>query len=98
LLARIPAEYCLGKGHVMFFMDKGWFLMVRHRLIGLELERRGVAFQPARLDPSGAFAVAGKPFIRNYTPTPAALALNRARIAERIAARPGWYRMNGELI
>lgn len=40
-LKRIPAEFCLGKGHVTFFLDKALFTLARYRLIHEECIRRG---------------------------------------------------------
>jgi len=36
-----PTKFTLGKGHVLFFLDKGEFLKKRHGLICNELKRRG---------------------------------------------------------
>lgn len=94
----IPAEYCLGKGHVMFFMNKTIWLTMRHIELRAELTRRRMNFTDAPLDADGIILSLPPSWYNMYVPTPAALALNRARIAERISARPGWYRMNGEII
>ena len=92
LLGRIPREYVLGAGHVSFFYDKGLFLQKRYSLIRHELRRRGVNFdENSLLDPDRVFERDAR-FRNDYTPTPAALALIRARIAERIAQKPEWYR------
>lgn len=40
-LKRIPEEFCLGKGHVIFFLDKARFTLDRYRLIREECLRRG---------------------------------------------------------
>lgn len=92
VLRRIPAEYTLGKGHVSFFYDKGLFLRMRYAAIRHELRRRGVQFnEHSELDPDGTFDT--DPRLRNhYTPTAFAVALNKARIQERVAQKPAWYR------
>ena len=77
-----PKEYTLGAGHVKFFYDKLKFLQERFIQIVLEMDIRGITttfrMTPA-VDPSRALLYG------DYTPTPEALALNRARIAERIS-------------
>ena len=93
LLDRIPKEYCLGKGHVSFFYNKGHYLVCRYRLLRKELIKRGVNFdRTAELDPDGVFNILGYNFNTGYNPSDAALALIRARIAEKIAMKPTWYR------
>lgn len=37
----IPETYTFGHGHVKFFYNKLWFITLRHRLLVLEMERRG---------------------------------------------------------
>lgn len=92
LLAKIPEAYCLGAGHVSFFYDKGAFLQDRYDRLRHELRHRGVQFnETALLDPDHVFDF-DKRLAGLYDPPPEAIALNRARIAERIAQKPGWYR------
>lgn len=94
LLQRLPKEYTLGAGHVSFFYDKAYSLSKRYVAICVELRRRGVAFNAdAKLDADRVWSDDPELKLMNdYTPTPEALALNRARIAERIAMKPEWYR------
>jgi deoxyribonuclease (pyrimidine dimer) len=89
----IPTEFCLGKGHVSFFYDKGHYLRVRYEVIRIELGRRGIKYdRNSEFDPDNIFKEQGAMFNLGYTPTDAALALIRARIADRIALKPNWYR------
>lgn len=93
VLRRIPAEYTLGAGHVSFFYDKGLFLQQRYSRIRHELRKRGINFnEAALLDPDRVFELDPR-LRRDYTPTPAAVRVNRSRIEERLSQRPGWYRM-----
>jgi deoxyribonuclease (pyrimidine dimer) len=93
VLLRIPAEYTLNTGHVRFFYDKGLYLQQRYVELCQELQLRGVNYdRTASLDSDGVFEELGVEFNKDYTPTPAALALIRARIAEKVALRPTWYR------
>lgn len=88
----VPAEYTLNKGHVSFFYDKGQYLFERFEALRRELRERAYNFdQHTELDSSDVYWQ-NPSLLGTYTPTPAALALVRARIAERIALKPEWYR------
>lgn len=99
VLQMVPPAYVLGKGHVSFFYDKAVYLAKRYWALTQELHNRGVNFDTsALLDTSDVYTVANlstgldNRFRKDYTPTPEALALIRARIAEKIALKPDWYR------
>lgn len=79
-----PQEYLLGAGHVKFFYARLGYLRERYAALAAECARRGrrvsypdvpVVDLPCR-------------WKQDWQPTPAALALNRGRIAERLGARP----------
>ena len=38
---QIPGKFVLGRGHVLFFLDKQWFVHSRYLSIHMELKRRG---------------------------------------------------------
>ena len=83
-----PKEYTLGKGHVKFFYDKLGYLLHRSNLIAEECNRRGFDIQWSDGFEADITTVTSWMFLgllRGYTPTPEAIALNRARIAERIS-------------
>jgi deoxyribonuclease (pyrimidine dimer) len=91
VLARIPSAYVLGKGHVSFFYNKGQYLRHRYSQIRRELFFRLINFdQAAPFDPNRVMY--DEHWNHDYKPTPEALAMVRARIAERVAMRSGWYR------
>jgi deoxyribonuclease (pyrimidine dimer) len=94
VLGMVPREYCLGKGHVSFFYDKGRYLYNRYDAIRYELRRRGINYDMhSQLDPDNVFRGMYEQQLYNlYIPTDAALALIRARIAEKVAMKPLWYR------
>ena len=78
-----PAEYKLGEGHVRFFFNKMAFLKKRYDLLHAECKARGFNVQyiwneELPQDPT---------LWQDYEPTEAALALNRARIQERMPAK-----------
>lgn len=91
VLARIPSDFTLNRGHVTFFYNKGAYLAERYEQIKAELEKRGVNFNRASLfDPDKVFS--NPVFNQQYSPTPEAYAIIRQRIAEKIAMKPNWYR------
>lgn len=47
-LGEIPKEFCLGKGHVSFFLDKGNFTLGRYHLLYLECLERGFNIEDYR--------------------------------------------------
>lgn len=76
----IPPAYTLGKGHVAFFYDKLGFLRQRHAWLVEEMRDRGFAVNfPEPLVP-----MLPRDLFLPYTPTPAALLINRERIALRL--------------
>lgn len=77
----IPAEYVLGKGHVTFFYNKLWFLTKRFTNIVIECQRRGFNITHAY---APIVHVSNEWFWGDYEPTPKAIALNEARIKERM--------------
>jgi deoxyribonuclease (pyrimidine dimer) len=95
--SRIPREFTLGTGHVMFFYDKGSYLYDRYAEIKLELDARGIQYsKDSVFDPDGIMQL--RPWAGIYTPTSAALQIIRQRIAEKIAMKPEWYKFYGRSI
>ena len=79
-----PADYKLGSGHVRFFFDKLAFLLQRYDALHAECRARGFKVQyiwPADTLP------ANPTLWHDYQPSAAALAINRARIAESMPAK-----------
>jgi deoxyribonuclease (pyrimidine dimer) len=86
---KAPSEYTLGTGHMKFFYTRLGFLLERQAELIIEMTRRKIK---VRFDDLKGLAE-GIPehLFGNYEPTPEALALNRQRLAERLAemeARP----------
>jgi deoxyribonuclease (pyrimidine dimer) len=89
---RIPKDFVLGTGHVMFFYNKGAYLMQRFAELQRELHKRGVNYNiQTCLDPDYTFWNNPK-LCQDYVPTPEALSIIRERIAEKIAMKPTWYK------
>ena len=82
---RNPQSYTLGTGHVRFFYCRLGYLVKRQGAIVEEMRARG--YRPAFDDPAGL--IAGLPVVwcQDWEPTPEAVAINLARIAERQPAR-----------
>lgn len=96
LLHHVPDQYRLGYGHVTFFYNKGLFLYKRFDALVAELEVRAVInFNRAvRFDTTG---IMRHPLLYNdYTPSNYEIGLSKARLAERIALKPSWYRYKGK--
>nr|AAD33357.1 pyrimidine dimer-specific glycosylase [Chlorella virus]AAD33359.1 pyrimidine dimer-specific glycosylase [Chlorella virus]AAD33361.1 pyrimidine dimer-specific glycosylase [Chlorella virus]AAD33366.1 pyrimidine dimer-specific glycosylase [Chlorella virus]AAD33376.1 pyrimidine dimer-specific glycosylase [Chlorella virus] len=90
ILKKIPSKFTLNTGHVLFFYDKGKYLQQRYDEIVVELVDRGYKINvDAKLDPDNVMV--GE-FYNDYTPTEDAFNIIRARIAEKIAMKPNWYR------
>jgi len=78
---KIPSDYTLGTGHVIFFMDKLKFLSERYDALCQEMLNRN--FTCNRVPKDELHAGIQKNMFWDYKPTEAALEINRKRIAER---------------
>jgi deoxyribonuclease (pyrimidine dimer) len=78
-----PNEYVLGSGHVKFFYDKLLYLYNRQVRLYNEMLKRGFKpnYNPRTLK---KLQTVGFKLWNDWTPTEQALALNRARIQERL--------------
>ena len=79
-----PSEYKLGAGHVKFFFDKLTFLQRRYALLHAECLARGFNVINKWPDDLPSDAT----LWRDYEATEQALSINRARIQERMPAKP----------
>ena len=84
-LQRIPKKFCLGTGHVTFFLDKFAFSMTRYMTIHKECEERG--FNVPDYSPLWK-VVERNSCWRNYEPTEEERKLLVERISERIQNSP----------
>lgn len=85
---KFPTEYTMGTGHVKFFYDKLLWLLLRQHEIYDEMKRRNFnpLFDPEDLWLHHEQFNGDKPvhFWNKWTPTEKAMAINRARIVERL--------------
>lgn len=79
-----PDAYTLGKGHMLFFYTRLGYLSKRHGQLVQEMKRRGYkpSFSGVTRD---QFPDIPDAYWADWQPTPEAIRLNRARIAERSA-------------
>jgi deoxyribonuclease (pyrimidine dimer) len=90
ILKKIPNEFTLNTGHVLFFYDKGEYLRKRYELLKEELIVRGYNFnQDSKFDPDDVMF--DPQWNGDYKPDERAFAIIRERIAEKIALRPNFY-------
>lgn len=78
-----PRVYTLGKGHVKFFYNKLWFLERRFLSIVEECQRRGFNIKYTELPTTGKGIL-----YNDWLPTDIDIALNRARIKDRMPPKP----------
>lgn len=88
---RIPKKYTLGKGHVMFFYDKGIYLKERYKELRNEMLLRGMNPNEKRI-----FIIDHFPneYRNNWVPNSNDFQIIRERIQERISKKPNWYRFS----
>lgn len=93
MVNKVPKEFTLGKGHMLFFLDKGLYMSKRYTLLIAELKRRQFTLDPDRSSyPLDVHA----PCLRSdYSPSEFAIREIKARIRSRILEKPSWYRYCG---
>ncbi|AGT07788.1 pyrimidine dimer DNA glycosylase/endonuclease V [Paracoccus aminophilus] len=80
---RNPRDYRLGAGHVRFFYPRLGYLAQRQAALVAEMLRRGYA--PGFTETAHLLDGIAPEWCQDWEPTAPAQALNRARIAERLA-------------
>jgi len=80
---KIPNEYTLGTGHVLYFYDKLKYITERYNSLCTEMTTRGYVCN--RVEQSELELGIDRSLFWDYKVTDAALALNRARISQRLA-------------
>jgi deoxyribonuclease (pyrimidine dimer) len=86
----IPKEYCLGKGHVKFFYNKGQYLHKRYLLLISEMKKRGMNPDSSRVFKFGVFTKNN--LYKNWKSKEKDELIIKKRIKERINQKPDWYR------
>lgn len=86
---RNPRSYTLGKGHVRFFYPRLGFLVKRQKALIDEMLRR--EYQPSYRTAEHLIENIPALWCADWQPDEAAIALNKARIAERLNKAPSKY-------
>lgn len=89
---KIPKQFTLNSGHVLFFKDKGRYIVNRYNALIEEMRNRGFTPLHEQID----ITVWRPGFYNDWTPTERDKDLVRERIALRVSQRPGWYRYYGK--
>ena len=89
---KIPRQFTLNKGHVLFFYDKLGYLSERYKLLVDELVRRGYKLDPNR---NSGFDGIDSRWFGNFTPTNTDMNIVRDRIKLRISQNKTWYSSRG---
>jgi deoxyribonuclease (pyrimidine dimer) len=88
VLEKIPNEFTLNKGHVLFFYDKLEFLSERYADLKKELYSRGYDLDVNRGYDLSEFP---KVFHGNYKATDKDLLVSKQRVMFRFLEKPMWY-------
>ena len=78
---KLPLEYTLGTGHVLFFYDKLLFICNRYEELCQEMKRRG--YNPNQIPRDSLMDKINPMMYNDYQVTEEALRINRKRILER---------------
>jgi deoxyribonuclease (pyrimidine dimer) len=89
VLAKVPKQFCLNKGHVTFWYNKLDFLILRYAKLQQELRRRGFNLTADRSHNCNGF---DKCFYTGYNMSNADLQVISERINARVAQKPTFYR------
>ncbi len=88
--ARVSPTYTLNAGHVYFFYNKATFLFDRWRKLIAELHARQFDVEPMRRNTYWSVFEQVPQIV--WEPLTEEIVINRDRIRERLAQKPGWYR------
>jgi|PlaIllAssembly_1097288.scaffolds.fasta_scaffold00001_28 deoxyribonuclease (pyrimidine dimer) len=90
----IPRRFTLGKGHMLFWLDKMLYLSKRYDALTEEMGRRGF-----NADPSLTFdmkcAILSS-MDNDWEPQPEDYDIIVTRLRDRVREKPGWYRYCGK--
>lgn len=81
---RIPKKFCLGTGHVTFFLDKNLFTLKRYKDLYKECKRRGFSVEDYSKNWDEIKPYSTNKHFKDYTPTIEESELLTKRISQRI--------------
>lgn len=79
---KLPTEYTLGTGHVLFFYNKLKFISDRYQSLVVEMQNRG--YKPNQISTEDLMQGIDNRLYLDYTPTQAAIEINKQRISDRL--------------
>ena len=77
-----PVKYTLGTGHMKFFADKLKYVLWRYNELTKEMINRG--YNPSPVPYKDLINGIDSSWFKDYTPTEAAMKINRKRIQDRL--------------
>ena len=86
-LNKIPNNYSLGKGHILFFKNKVLYLKNRHEKLKKEMNIRG--FKTRKTVYTNQFS---KNLLNNYKPNNEDKKIIKKRLIEKLKLKPNFYR------
>ena len=86
-LDKIPNNYSLGKGHILFFKNKVLYLKNRHEKLKKEMNIRG--FKTRKTVYTNQFS---KNLLNNYKPNNEDKKIIKKRLIEKLKLKPNFYR------
>lgn len=93
IIATVPSEFCLNKGHVTFFYDKLDFLGSRYAALSCELHKRKYQLGSTEFFLQFTYEIPDC-FFNDWTPNLQDVAVSAERIITKIMLRPEWYKHN----
>jgi deoxyribonuclease (pyrimidine dimer) len=87
IVKNIPKDYCLGKGHMIFFKNKLLYLKKRHELLKHDMRKRGFATH-ITID----LKKFSKTLVNDWKPRKEDIKLIKERIIWKINKKPKYYR------
>lgn len=90
----IPPRFTLGKGHMLFWLDKMLYLSKRHAALTEEMLRRG--FNPDQNLTFDICYATLSGMLNDWEPQPEDYDIIVTRIRERVMEKLGWYRYCGK--
>lgn len=97
ILAKIPANYRLGTGHVLFFYDKLAFIENRYFALRDELLGRGFAIT-LKDDIVDFRKHIDERFYQDFVPSQDDVAISVSRLVQKVQEKPHWYRHHGKAL
>lgn len=82
---KLPQEYTMGTGHVLFFYDKLKFIADRYESLVAEMQHRG--YKPNPISRKDLLDKIDARLYNDYIPTQEAIAINRERINLRLKGK-----------